>query len=80
MLTSPFLHSEIYVPLHMDSAQPITLELDKLKDEITRHNLTDIWDMILLIDYQVANVHELSLDAQAEFCGVVSLLLKAFTK
>ncbi|WP_417668828.1 hypothetical protein [Roseibium sp.] len=69
--------SEIYVP---QAKTPANTDLEYLKAEVDKHNLNDMWNMILLLDYQVANVHELSPETREEFCGIVSLLLKAFTK
>ncbi len=77
MQRHPFFHSEIHVPRSRGHAEQ---ELHTLKAEVDRHNLTDMWNMILLLDYQVANVHELSPETKDEFRGIVSLLLKAFAR
>ncbi|MBD8875668.1 hypothetical protein [Roseibium polysiphoniae] len=77
MQTPPFIISEIHVP---NQLKPRADNVVKLKAEVDKHNLTDMWDMILMLDYQVANVHELSSETREEFCCIIALLLKAFTK
>ena len=52
----------------------------ELKREIDLNGLTDMWDMILSLDFHATDVTMLSRDAREEFCGIVSLLLRAFTK
>ncbi|NVK34569.1 MAG: hypothetical protein HWE23_08820 [Rhodobacteraceae bacterium] len=53
--------------------------LKALKADIDRHNLTDMWNMILRIDFQVSSVEELSGDVQDEFRSIVTVLLQAFS-
>ncbi|MBD8889958.1 hypothetical protein [Roseibium litorale] len=77
MQMSPYFKSAEYVHEHV---QPEDRELATLKSEVDKHNLTEMWDMILTLDYEVNNVRELSRETREEFCGIVSLLLKAFSK
>ncbi len=77
MQIPPFITSEIHVPQRNHRSHD---DLKQLRQQVEEHNLVDMWDMILLLDYQVANVHELCAETREEFCGIVSLLLKAFTK
>lgn len=77
MHTPPYLPTSSYVHEHV---KPNTEKLRLLKNEVDEKNLTDIWNMILTLDYQVANAYELSLETREEFCGIMQLLLKAFAK
>jgi hypothetical protein len=76
MLTPPFIASEIHVPKHTLRAD---IDLNTLKTKVDECNLSDMWDMILMLDYRVANVRDLNSKTQEEFCGIISLLLKAFS-
>ena len=77
MQISPYFKSADYFHEHV---QPEDRELAALKSQVDKHNLTEMWDMILTLDYEVNNVRELSRETREEFCGIVSLLLKAFSK
>lgn len=77
MQMSPYFSRSDYVHEHI---QPGDKELAALKSEVDKHNLTEMWDMILTMDYEVASVHDLPRETREEFCGIVTLLLKAFSK
>lgn len=65
------------IPEHI---QPTAAKPVNLKSSIDRANLTEMWDMILTLDYGVSEVDELSPEKQDEFLNVMSLLLKAFNR
>ena len=77
MPTPPFIPQNAYVHEHI---QPGDQRLKRLKAAVDKHNLTEMWDMILTLDYQVSNPRELSYEAKEEFYGIIELLLKAFVK
>jgi hypothetical protein len=66
-----------YVPEHV---QPVSTAPANLKEAIDAANLTEMWDMILTLDYSVSDPHDLSPDKRDEFLNVMSLLLKAFDR
>jgi hypothetical protein len=66
-----------YVPEHVS---PETLSPIKLKTAVDAANLTEMWNMILTLDYNVSNVSELPHDRRDEFLNVMSLLLQAFDR
>lgn len=66
-----------YVPEHLTPDIPHS---KRLKNAIDAANMTEMWDMILTLDYGVASVTELPLERQEEFLQVMSLLLKAFER
>ncbi|MBN9670400.1 hypothetical protein [Roseibium aggregatum] len=66
-----------YVPEHV---QPSVSDHSELKSSIDAANLTDMWDMILTLDYGVSGVEDLPYEKRDEFLNVMSLLLKAFDK
>lgn len=68
---------EAYVPEHVS---PETLSPIKLKTAVDAANLTEMWNMILTLDYNVSNVSELPHDRRDEFLNVMSLLLQAFDR
>jgi len=68
---------QTYVPEHV---QPVVKEPVDLKSEIDAANLTDVWDMILTLDYSVSAPEDLSPEKREEFFNVMSLLLKAFDR
>ncbi|WP_269582294.1 hypothetical protein [Roseibium sp. Sym1] len=68
---------ESYVPEH---ARPISAEGLNLKAAIDEANLTEMWDMILSLDYGVAEPNQLSPEKRDEFLNVMNLLLQAFDK
>ncbi len=68
---------ESYVPEHV---QPVTTEGINLKAAIDGANLTEMWDMILTLDYGVADPDQLSPEKRDEFLNVMTLLLQAFDK
>ncbi|ASP32630.1 hypothetical protein CHH27_04710 [Labrenzia sp. VG12] len=65
------------VPEHV---QPITTEGLTLKAAIDAANLTEMWDMILTLDYGVGDPDQLSPEKRDEFLNVMSLLLQAFER
>ena len=70
-----------YIPEHVQpSASESGTNRIKLKASIDAANLTDMWDMILTLDYGVSDVKDLSFEKRDEFLNVMSLLLKAFDK
>ncbi len=77
MQAPPFIPSNAYVHEHI---QPEDQRLKKQKADIDSHNLTEMWDMILTLDYQVASAQELSSESKEEFYAIIELLLKAFVK
>jgi hypothetical protein len=66
-----------YLPEHV---QPSSPDPSSLKSAIDAANLTQIWDMILNLDYGTSDVESLSPDKQDEFLNVMSLLLKAIDR
>lgn len=67
-----------YVPEHVQptkAAEPVDL-----KAAIDAANLTEMWDMILTLDYSASAPEDLSLEKRDEFLNVMSLLLKAFDR
>ncbi|MHA7772628.1 hypothetical protein [Roseibium sp. M-1] len=68
---------QTYVPEHV---QPVVREPVDLKAAIDAANLTEMWDMILTLDYSVSAPEELSPEKRDEFLNVMSLLLKAFDR
>ncbi|PVB63606.1 hypothetical protein [Labrenzia sp. 011] len=66
-----------YVPEHV---QPSAVKPEDLKAAIDAANLTEMWDMILTLDYSVSDPADLSADRREEFMNVMSLLLKAFDR
>ncbi|ERP98246.1 hypothetical protein Q669_23920 [Labrenzia sp. C1B10] len=73
---------EGYVPEHV---RPVTRAPEKiapieLKAAIDDANLTEMWDMILTLDYSVSDPTDLSPEKRDEFLNVMSLLLKAFDR
>lgn len=71
-----FLPSDIVLPVQPASPKR---DIAALKADVDRHDLTDMWNMMLTIDYQVSSIEELDADTREEFCGIVSLLLQAFS-
>lgn len=75
-----------YLPEHASpgsgtmAATPDTLSPRKLKSAVDAANLTEMWDMILTLDYGVAKVDDLPHGRQDEFLNVMSLLLQAFDR
>ncbi|MCK7611944.1 hypothetical protein [Roseibium sediminicola] len=68
---------ETYVPEHV---RPAATERLDLKAAIDAANLTEMWDMILTLDYGVSDPEQLSPEKRDEFLNVMSLLLQAFDK
>lgn len=77
MQTPPFVTPNKYIHEHV---RPGDERLKRLKAKVDENNLTEMWDMILMLDYQVSNPQELSYEAKEEFYGIIELLLKAFVK
>jgi hypothetical protein len=53
---------------------------EELREKIDAANLTEMWIMILTLDYCVSDVSELPIDQREEFLNVMSLLLSAFDR
>lgn len=66
-----------FVPEHV---QPAASAPTDLKTAIDAANLTEMWDMILTLDYGVSTPEDLPRDKSDEFLNVMSLLLKAFER
>ncbi|MEJ8474490.1 hypothetical protein [Roseibium algae] len=75
MHTPLCFRSEIHVP---GLGNSVKQDLKTLKATVDERNLTDMWDMMLMLDYNVANADDLSPETREEFYGIISLLLKAF--
>ncbi|EAV44981.1 hypothetical protein SIAM614_13238 [Stappia aggregata IAM 12614] len=60
--------------------QPVPAVPANLKDAIDAANLTEMWDMILTLDYSVSDPGDLTPEKRDEFLNVMSLLLKAFDR
>jgi len=73
----PSFDRSSYQPEHV---QPRNKRLVNLKSKIDAHNLTDMWDMILTVDYQVSDASQLHYEAREEFLDVIELLLQAFNR
>ena len=67
----------VYFPEHI---QPTSPEPTSLKSAIDAANLTQIWDMILNLDYETSKVENLSPEKRDEFLNVMSLLLQAMDR
>ena len=67
----------VYFPEHILPTRP---EPASLKSAIDAANLTQIWDMILNLDYETSRVENLSREKQDEFLNVMSLLLQAIDR
>ncbi|MBO0344632.1 hypothetical protein [Roseibium limicola] len=63
-----------------EHSQPAADPARLLLEQVEENNLREMWDMVLMLDYEVANVYELDRETQEEFCSIITLLLKAFTK
>ncbi|WP_428525234.1 hypothetical protein [Roseibium sp.] len=61
---------------------PETRHLDPigLRADIEAANLSEMWSMILTLDYAVEDVADLPPEKQEEFLNVMSLLLSAFNR
>jgi len=68
---------ETYVPEHV---RPVATERLDLKAAIDAANLTEMWDMILTLDYGVSDPEQLSAEKRDEFLNVMTLLLQAFDR
>jgi hypothetical protein len=66
-----------YYPEHV---QPGCSAHENLKDAVDAAGLMEMWNMILTLDYSVADPKELSPERRDEFLNVMSLLLKAFDR
>ncbi|ADZ70416.1 hypothetical protein [Polymorphum gilvum] len=66
-----------YLPEH---ACPSDTRLSRLRREVEVHQLTDMWDMILTVDFQVCDARNLPRATRDEFCDIVELLVRAFTR
>ena len=73
-------HSTTLNSYYPEHAQPSGQEQASLKAGVDAAGLTDMWNMILSLDYGVADIKELSADRRDEFLNVMSLLLKAFDR
>ncbi|EEE44470.1 hypothetical protein [Roseibium alexandrii] len=51
-----------------------------LRADIDAANLSEMWNMILTLDYAVQDVSDLPPEKQEEFLNVMSLLLTAFNR
>lgn len=69
-----------YVPEHVTPKTSKVLSPVKLKSAVDAANLTEMWNMILTLDYGVSTVKELPQERQDEFLNVMSLLLQAFDR
>lgn len=71
-----------YVPEHVLPANqaPQCPNPDELRAEIDAANLSEMWNMILTLDYSVSDVSELPPEQRDEFLNVMSLLLSAFNR
>lgn len=66
-----------YLPEHESPGRDPAIELRR---KIDTANLTGMWNMILLLDYQVSDLSALRADKREEFLDVMSLLLAAFDR
>lgn len=69
-----------YVPEHVQPRAGGVTDRVKLRAAIDAANLSDMWNMILTLDYGVSDVKDLSHEKRDEFLNVMSLLLKAFDR
>lgn len=77
MHTPPIVPRTAYAHEH---ARPSGDRYKRLKAAVDENNLTEMWDMILQLDYQVKSSQELPYETREEFYGIIELLLKAFVK
>jgi hypothetical protein len=59
---------------------PRRTDPDDLRAQIDAANLTEMWNMILNLDYCVSDVSKLPPEQRDEFLNVMSLLLSAFNR
>lgn len=77
MAIPPSFSISSYLPEHIS---PMQDPIHQLLQQVEKHNLRDMWDMVLRIDYEVSDIYELNEEARDEFFGIITLLVKAFTK
>lgn len=73
------------IPLRMSQYQhehsmPTNARLIRLRQAVEDKGLSDMWDMILSIDYQVSHVGDLLPEIREQFLDVIDLLLRAFAR
>lgn len=73
------------IPLRMSQYQhehsmPTNARLIRLRQAVEEKGLSDMWDMILSIDYQVSHVGDLLPEMREQFLDVIDLLVRAFSR
>ena len=66
--------------MSQNMCSPGATERLNLKAAIDAANLTEMWDMILTLDYGVSDPEQLSAKNATSFLNVMSLLLQAFDR
>jgi hypothetical protein len=63
-----------------EHSMPSNARLIRLRHAVEDKGLSDMWDMILGIDYQVAQATELAPETLEQFLDVIELLVRAFSQ
>ncbi|MCY1706063.1 hypothetical protein [Pannonibacter sp. SL95] len=58
---------------------PTNARLIRLRQAVEDKGLSDMWDMILSIDYQAAQAADLMPETLEQFLDVIELLVRAFS-
>jgi hypothetical protein len=62
-----------------EHSMPTNARLIRLRQAVEDKGLSDMWDMILSIDYQVAQAADLVPETLEQFLDVIELLVRAFS-
>lgn len=62
-----------------EHSMPTNARLIRLRQAVEDKGLSDMWDMILSIDYQAAQAADLMPETLEQFLDVIELLVRAFS-
>lgn len=62
-----------------EHSMPTNARLIRLRQAVEDKGLSDMWDMILSIDYQAAQAADLVPETLEQFLDVIELLVRAFS-
>lgn len=62
-----------------EHSMPTNARLIRLRQAVEDKGLSDMWDMILSIDYQAAQATDLMPETLEQFLDVIELLVRAFS-
>ena len=63
-----------------EHSMPKNARLIRLRQAVEDQGLSDMWDMILGIDYQVGQATDLAPEPLEQFLDVIELLVRAFSQ